>query len=270
MSLRISLANAFGKEVAKLLNIFYALNRHFVPFPFYPDKSFLSPPTETQRPVWWWHPTGLGACTHVIELGAVPGETYDPACSPLAANPSQDWHGGRGWRRRNRDMTKGMGVEGREKLWEHQNKVCPACGDGHSQLAWCLDCAKAQMCRNQLTSWFSETQCFKNSEGFLIYYFASLMNGHVCKLVQIPRMHHFKVLHFSWKTLHMQWRGNGATHDTLTHTYCIQTSALTIHCFPKDIRGSLLGFLKSDTVSSKSNFLVVTDIWFSFYWPVIQ
>lgn len=47
MSPRISLANVFGKEVAKLLNIFCALNRHFVLFPFYPDKSFLSPPTET-------------------------------------------------------------------------------------------------------------------------------------------------------------------------------------------------------------------------------
>lgn len=32
MALRISLANVFGKEVAKSLNIFWALNRHFQHF----------------------------------------------------------------------------------------------------------------------------------------------------------------------------------------------------------------------------------------------
>lgn len=146
MSLRISLANVFGKEVAKLLNIFCALNRYFVLFPFYSDKSFLSPPTEI-RPAWEWYPSGLGSCPHVIELGAVPGEAYDPACDPLDANPLQDWQGGRGRRRRNRDMTKRMGAEGQEKLWEDKHKVCTVWG-------WVLTagltlaCAKAQRCRN--------------------------------------------------------------------------------------------------------------------------
>lgn len=56
----IKLANVSGEEVAKLLNIFRASNRYFLPFPFCHDKSFLGSLTAARGPAWGWHLAGLG------------------------------------------------------------------------------------------------------------------------------------------------------------------------------------------------------------------
>lgn len=137
----------------------------------------------------------------VIELGAMPGEAYGPACSPLA---------GRGWWKRmkeekqGRDQKDGSGRPGEAVRAPAQGLRCVQ--------GWALTAGltpgprQGPDVQKSADIMVFRESCFKNSEGFFIYYSASAMNGQpsVCKLVQIPRMHHFKVLHFSGKTLHVQ------------------------------------------------------------------
>ena len=168
-----SLANVSGEEVAKLLNIFRASNRHFVPFPFYPDKSFLSPLNRSSETCLGMASHWVRCCAVVIrdsppdftDVGTMPREAYDSAFSPLAANPPQDQH--HGGRRGNRDTTKGTGAEG------GMGEPARAPGQGLHGTQWRVLAAwpDAQLAPPEVqkladTMIFGDL-CFKNLEDFL-------------------------------------------------------------------------------------------------------
>lgn len=121
---------------------------------------------------------------------------------------------------------------------------------------------------------FFRDSCFKNSEGFFICYFASVMNGHLSvNQYKYQECIISRFLHFSWKTLQRQRRGHGAAHDTLTHT--LHANLCPNHpLLSQRHQGQPAGLSEirhTGTVSSKSYFLGVTDTYdFIFYWSVIQ
>lgn len=95
----------------------------------------------------------------------MPGEAYDSAFSPLAADLPQDQH--HGGRRGNRDTTKGTGVEGWENLREHRDKVCTVHRDSRLLPGLTRSSRHGPQMQKLADIMACGDSYFKHSEGFL-------------------------------------------------------------------------------------------------------